>query len=62
MSCERSLFVMAKNGIGMVGVSSDRGSFSSAGLLWIVMFKGSFSVSDLLVGVSWVVCLKTSML
>ncbi len=58
--CERSLFVMAKNEVGAVGVLSAKGSFSSAGLLQMVMFKGSFSVSNLLVGAS-VICLGSSM-
>ncbi len=52
VNCERLLFAIAKNGVGTVGVSGASGSFSSAGLLWIVTSKGSLSVSDLLVGVS----------
>ena len=59
--CERSFFVMEKNGVGVTGVSSAKGSFSSAGLLWIVIFRGSLSMSDLLFGAS-VVCLGSSTL
>ena len=51
VNCERSLFAIVKNGVREVGVSGASGSFSNAGLLQIVMSRGSFSVSDLLVGV-----------
>ncbi len=59
--CDRLLFVIAKNGMGVMGVSGVRGSFNSAGLLRMVTFKGSFSVSDSLVGMSGV-CLGSSTL
>ena len=57
--CDRSFFAMAKNGVGVIGVSSASSSFSSAGLLQMVTFKGSFSVSELLADVL-VVCLGSS--
>ena len=31
--CDKLFFVTAKNGVGMMGVSDVRGSFSMAGLL-----------------------------
>ncbi len=49
--CERSLFAIAKNGVCMVGVVGARGSFSIAGLLQMVMSKGSCSGSDSLLRV-----------
>ncbi len=54
--CERSLFVMAKNGVCVMGVVGARGSFSVAGLLRIVISRGSCSGSDLLLHV----CVGTS--
>ncbi len=50
INCERSLFAIAKNGVRELGVSGASGSFISAGLIWIVTSKVSFSVSDSLVG------------
>ena len=44
--CDRSFFAMAKNGVGVIGVSSASSSFSSAGLLQMVMSRGSCSGSD----------------
>ncbi len=46
MLCERSLFAMAKNGVYVVGVVGARGSFSIAGLWWIVTSRVSGSGSD----------------
>jgi len=51
--CDRSVFVIAKNGVGVIGVSGARGSFSSAGLLQMVMSRGSSSGSDSLLHVCW---------
>ncbi len=44
--CDRSFFATAKNGVGVMGVSGASGSLRRAGLLWIVMSRGSFSGSD----------------
>ncbi len=52
--------MMVKNGTGVTGVLSAKGSFSSAGLLQIVIFRGLFLVSDSLVGT--LVCLGSSTL
>ncbi len=57
MLCDRSLFAIAKNGVCVVGVIGARGSFSTAGLLWMVVLRGSCSDSDSL----WFVWLGTSM-
>ncbi len=46
--CDRSFFAMAKNGVGVIGVSGASGSFSIAGLLQISVSRGSCSGSDLL--------------
>ncbi len=46
--CDKSLFEIAKNGVCMTGVTGARGSFSIAGLLQMVMSRGSCSGSDLL--------------
>ena len=44
--CDRLFFTMVKNGVGVIGVSGVSGSFTSAGLLWMVTSRGSFSGSD----------------
>ncbi len=44
--CDKSFFATAKNGVGMMGVSGARGSFSMAGLLWMTVSRGSCSGSD----------------
>src|SRR6266403_1905882 len=44
--CERSLFAIAKNGVIVTGVVGARGSFNIVGLLWMVISRGSGSVSD----------------
>ena len=44
--CDRLFFAMAKNGVGVIGVSGARGSFSNAGLLWMAVLRGSCSGSD----------------
>ena len=51
MLCDRSLFVIAKNGVCVVGVTGARGSFSIVGLLWMLMSRGSCSGSDSLLHV-----------
>ena len=43
--------MMVKNGVGVTGVSGVRGSFSIAGLLWMVVLRGSCSGSDSLLHV-----------
>ncbi len=49
--CDKSFFVIVKNGVGAMGVSGVRGSFSMAGLLWLAVSRGSHSGSDSLLRV-----------
>ncbi len=49
--CDKLFFVIAKNGVGVIGVSGVRGSFSMAGLLRIAVSRGSCSGSDSLLHV-----------
>ncbi len=44
MLCDRSLFVIAKNGVCVVGVIGASGSFMMAGLFWIAISRRSCSV------------------
>ncbi len=44
--CEKSLFVMVKNGVCVIGIVGARGSFSIAGLWWMATSRVSGSGSD----------------
>ena len=44
--CDKSFFMTAKNGVGVIGVSGARGSFSIAGVLQVATSRGSCSGSD----------------
>ena len=44
--CDKSFFATAKNGVGVIGVSGASGSFNIAGLLRMVIPRGSCSSSD----------------
>ena len=46
--CDKSFFATVKNGVGVMGVSGARGSFSIAGLLQMAVSRRSCSGSDLL--------------
>ncbi len=50
---DKSFFATAKNGVGVMGVSGARGSFSMAGLLRMIVLRGSCSGSDSLSHVCW---------